>query len=182
MCIRDRQQQARTILMYSRLKYLVAPSKRFFASGTIKKYSVSGQMVYDKTGAVYHNKSSESGKTIPIDSPLEALLGSLCACSGTTAWFASSQAKIKMESFKVASCEGEVDTRGFRGDPNVKTRFNTIKVVYEIKADATQEAITKLGEEVEKRCPVAVMLHAAGVKLDSEWKKVQMEKEWFFYR
>ena len=155
------------------LPRVLKTSKRFFAKGGkyLKKYSVSGSIVFDKGGIVFQNRSNNKQPVTEIYAPLESLLGSLCACSGLTAMYACKQSNIKLQSFNVVVAEGEVDTRGSRGDPHVKTRFESIKVIYEMKTDASQASLTELGHEVEKRCPVAVMLRDAGVRINAEWRK-----------
>ncbi|MBM6617656.1 OsmC family protein [Bacillus suaedaesalsae] len=104
--------------------------------------------------------------------PLHAILGTLASCESITAFAAAKAMKLNIEelTFEVI---GELDPRGMKGDPNVKTYFEKVEMTIKIKTTEPIENIHKLKDKVEERCPVYNLFKAADVKVIQRWEKVE---------
>lgn len=101
-------------------------------------------------------------------SPLQAVLGSLCACEAVT--FSRTAAEFDFAydgiTFEAAFT---IDIRGRNGDRSVRPHFQTVKVEAVV---TTSESEARLGEvvaEAEARCPVLNLVRDAGVEVAMVW-------------
>jgi putative redox protein len=102
--------------------------------------------------------------------PLQALLGALIGCETITAVAVAKEMDIDLHNLSF-SVNGEYDTRGLKGDPNVRTYFENVKIKVAFQSNESLERINTLQLETERRCPVFNLLKSAGVKLVSHWEK-----------
>lgn len=102
--------------------------------------------------------------------PLQALLGALIGCETITAVAVAKEMDIDLHNLSF-SVNGEYDTRGLKGDPNVRTYFENVKIKVAFQSNESLERINTLQLETERRCPIYNLLKSAGVKLVSHWEK-----------
>ncbi|PRP75120.1 transporter, OsmC-like family [Planoprotostelium fungivorum] len=117
-------------------------------------------------------------------SPLEALLGSLAGCEQATAHLVAKRMSMEVKQMEY-DISGDYNPGAIRGRwsciahifPNevdrgdFPTHFHTIRMKVHVTTDDTQERVQQLKEEVERLCPVASLIHAAKVDVQSEWIK-----------
>ena len=152
--------------------------------GIIKHYKVIGG-----GDAVNCNVTTDDGWKVSTDTPkiqggsntapqpVSLLLASLCGCELATARFVAlkSSPRIKMGRIEF-DLNAKRDERGAislpLGSPlPAPARLEHVSgtaTVYD--TNATQEQITRLGDEVHLRCPVANMIVLSGCVLDIHWK------------
>ncbi len=102
--------------------------------------------------------------------PLSTLLFALAGCENVIANFVAKELEFDLQgiTFKV---NGELDTRGLMGDPNVRPYFEKVTIHADVETSESQERIEQLKEITDQRCPVFTTLKAAGVELETNWSK-----------
>ncbi|MFN3698577.1 MAG: OsmC family protein [Dictyoglomus sp.] len=86
--------------------------------------------------------------------PVEVVLASLIGCLGIVIAVVSKEKNIPLNSVEIFT-EGDLDPRGFMGDPTVRAGYEEVRVRIKIDSPAGREKIEELIKEVEKRCPVS---------------------------
>ncbi len=93
--------------------------------------------------------SEDNGAT-----PVELLLAGLAGCLTAGIAAVAQNRQIQLHSVK-ATLEGDMDLQGILGiDTDVRNGFDNIKVIYEIKADATPDEIKAIVAQSQKRSAV----------------------------
>ena len=69
------------------------------------------------------------------------------------------------------SVHGDLDPRGYQGIEGVQTYYQKVEVAVLVETTESNEDLTVLAKEVERRCPLFNLLVDAGVEVISEWKK-----------
>ncbi len=85
--------------------------------------------------------------------PIELALCALGACHTIVAKMYAKQQGILLEDFRV-ELEGDIDFDGFRGKPDVRPGFQTIRYKYFIKSDASEEKAREFAELIQRVCPI----------------------------
>lgn len=143
-----------------------------------------GKMTFEVQGTSRKFESSiEAGKhTITIDEPkslggtdkgidpLSNLLASLAGCENAIANFVAKEMKFDLQGIKF-NVDGELDSEGMMGDPNVRAYFQTVNIEAIVETTESEERVQELKEKTDARCPVYNTLKAADVKLNSTWKR-----------
>lgn len=101
--------------------------------------------------------------------PEEVLLASALSCLMLTVYYIANEKGLKIESMN-GYIEGELDPKGFQGDPNVPPGFLSISYEVEVKAD-NKELLEKVLEESERRCPLKDTL-TRNIKVNVKWKLI----------
>ena len=150
----------------------------------IKRYKVNGggdkvncSVTTEDGWKISTDTPKNQGGTNTAPQPVSLLLASLCGCELATARFVAlkSSPRIKMGRIEF-DLNAKRDERGAislpLGSPlPVPARLEHIwgtATVY--NTNATEEQITRLGDEVHQRCPVANMIILSGCVLDIQWK------------
>lgn len=95
--------------------------------------------------------------------PIELTLCALGACQSIVAKLFAEQNGIDLQDFRV-ELEGDLDLRGFQGDPNVRPGFQDVRFTMYMKTDASEEQAKDFARFIEETCPVGDSL-ANGVRL-----------------
>lgn len=103
--------------------------------------------------------------------PLSSLLGAWAACENVTARIVAKELNFNIQKMEF-QVEGVLDPRGFMGDPNVKPYFQEVSIKVLVTTDEPEERVKELGRITDARCPIYTTFQAAGIKLHSEWIKV----------
>ncbi len=101
-------------------------------------------------------------------SPLQAVLGALCACEGVT----FGRTAIDMDfSYQRITFDAafSIDIRGRQGARGVVPHFQSVKVEARVFTDETAERLKEVVEETEVRCPVLNLIKDANVRVDMVW-------------
>ena len=155
----------------------------------IKRYKVNGggdkvncSVTTDDGWKISTDTPKNQGGTNTAPQPVSLLLASLCGCELATARFVGlkSSPRIKMGRIEF-DLNAKRDERGAislpLGSPlPVPARLEHVwgtATVY--NTNATEEQITRLGDEVHQRCPVANMIILSGCVLDIQWKIAEVD-------
>ncbi|MBS3815956.1 MAG: OsmC family protein [Candidatus Thermoplasmatota archaeon] len=93
------------------------------------------------------------GGTNKGPNPVEVLLGSLGACLDFTGTIVAKQMGHELKDFQL-EVEGDLDTRGVRGEADVPSGFQEIRVKVINIEGIPDEEIPHFLETIENRCPV----------------------------
>jgi uncharacterized OsmC-like protein len=86
--------------------------------------------------------------------PVEFLLHALAGCLTTSLVYHASAQGIKIDEVE-SQFEGDLDLRGFLGlSDRVRNGYESIRVTFKIKADATEEKLKELIQLAQNRSPV----------------------------
>jgi uncharacterized OsmC-like protein len=86
--------------------------------------------------------------------PVEVLLHALAGCLTTSLVYHASAQGIDIEEVE-SQFEGDLDLHGFLGlSDRVRNGYESIRVTFKIKADATEDKLKELIELAQKRSPV----------------------------
>jgi putative redox protein len=101
-------------------------------------------------------------------SPLELVLVALNGCTAVLIAMVAREKGVTVSAVgRVA--EGEVDHRGLLGVAGVRPYFTSVRQSVRVRTDADGARLREVQAEVERRCPLATLLRAAGVALESAW-------------
>lgn len=104
--------------------------------------------------------------------PLQYMLIALSGCTNVVAHAAAKEMDFDLQGIDIKA-EGEFDPRGFMGDPNVRTYFETAFLEVKVKTRETQDRLDQLREQVEARCPVYGTFKAANIDMQGSWSIVE---------
>ncbi|WAA13383.1 OsmC family protein [Fervidibacillus halotolerans] len=104
--------------------------------------------------------------------PLEYLLATLGACATIIAHDVAKEQQFTYKRIDY-SVSGKLDPRGYKGVEGVKTYFQSIRLDVFVETDENEEALQRVAEISEGRCPIYNLLKDAGVEIESNWVKKQ---------
>jgi uncharacterized OsmC-like protein len=120
--------------------------EKFYGLGGEQKHRTTYQFDSDHPEIF---ASEDNGAT-----PVELLLAGLAGCLTAGIATVAQNRNIQLHSVK-ATLEGDMDLQGILGiDSDVRNGFDNIKVIYEIKADATPDEIKAIVAQSQKRSAV----------------------------
>lgn len=106
----------------------------------------------------------------------EAVLYALASCLNTSLIFHASAQGIKIEELEI-HLEGNLDVRGFLGlSEDVRNGYQGIKILFKVKADASDEKIRELCELAQQRSPVYDIV-SHGVPMTAHHESIPVEAE-----
>ena len=109
--------------------------------------------------------------------PMEALLAGLAGSIEVTANYVARKMDPMFDLGKVKySVKGHFDAAAFRKAPAAekpRTTFQIVDIVVTVATDESDERVQDLKREVEARCPGVGLFSAAGVEINSEWKRAE---------
>ena len=108
------------------------------------------------------------GGTDSAATPLETMLSSLLACLNVIAHFIADEMEIEIDDLSM-SLDTAFDTAVVRGTQKATLPFPEIDLTMNITTSASDAEIARLREDLEKRCPVTVILTQAGTKINATW-------------
>ncbi|QIW24806.1 OsmC family peroxiredoxin [Sulfolobus sp. S-194] len=101
--------------------------------------------------------------------PEEVLLASALSCLMLTVYYVANEKGLRIEKMN-GYIEGNLDPKGFQGDPNIPPGFLDISYEIEVKTD-NKELLEKVLEESERRCPLKDTL-TRSIKVNVKWKVI----------
>ncbi len=120
--------------------------------------------------AVYTDEPASLGGTNSAPSPLETVLVALVGCDGVIINGVAKAMKFSYSGVDFA-CESQIDVRGPKGVPGIRPYFETAKLEITVYSDEPEARFDQLRKNVEFRCPVMNLLHAAEVAMDVKWNQ-----------
>ena len=100
--------------------------------------------------------------------PLETMLASYLACLNVIAHLIADEMRITLDALSM-SLDAAFDTNGVRNTTATTLPFPEIALTMNVTTSASDDEIARLREDLEKRCPVTVILTQAGTKIDATW-------------
>ena len=100
--------------------------------------------------------------------PLETMLASFMGCLNVIAHVIADEMKIRIDALSM-SVDAAFDTDGVRNSKTTVLPFPEIALTMNVTTAASNEEIKRLREDLEKRCPVTVILTQAGTRIDATW-------------
>ena len=116
------------------------------------------------------DEATQMGGNNEGPNPLQYMLSALVGCGNVVAHLVAKEMKFDLQGLTFEA-SGEFDPRGFMGDPNVRTYFETVTVNVKVKTSESEERIKELQEKVEARCPVYGTFKAADIEMKGSWVK-----------
>ena len=117
---------------------------------------------------VYTDEPSSLGGTNSAPSPLETVLVALVGCDGVIINGVASAMGFAYAGVDFA-CESQIEVRGPKGVAGIRPYFETAKLDIIVYTDEPDARFQQLRKNVEFRCPVMNLLHAAEVGMDITW-------------
>lgn len=117
--------------------------------------------------ATFWSTEQRMGGAPTEPNPLELLLGSLSGCMNVVLQMVAQERGFGPVSatFRVA---GDLDPRGFMGDPNVPPYFQQVRVEAELTG-IPETALRDVQTLVGQRCPVHRLFEQAGIPIEEAW-------------
>src|SRR5690625_840087 len=140
----------------------------------IMKMQVSGKsegkMTIVKAGIdeIIVDEAEQMGGEKEDDNPLQYLLTALTGCTNAVAHMAAKEIDFDLQELSIKA-SGEFDPRGFMGDPEVRSHFQTATLTVDVKTSESEERLTELKEMVTSRCPVYSTFIAADIEMNDTW-------------
>jgi uncharacterized OsmC-like protein len=103
--------------------------------------------------------------------PLQGVLGALCACKSVTFSRTAQEMDFKYDSIEYDAAF-TIDIRGRKGMRGVTPHFQTVKLEVKVRTKEDLDRLDAVVEETQNRCPVYNLIKDAGVKIDTVWLRV----------
>ena len=100
--------------------------------------------------------------------PLETMLSSYLACLNVISHLIADEMGIEIADLSM-SLDAAFDTTGVRNSEPATVPFPEIALTMNVTTSASDAEVTRLREDLEKRCPVTVILARAGTKIEATW-------------
>jgi uncharacterized OsmC-like protein len=141
------------------------------ARGEMASHTAAEVFVRDFSPVISDEPPSRGGDNRG-PSPLEYVLVALCACTNVSA--ARMAEKIRFQYTDLQSyAEGELDTRGRKGEADVPVHYKSMRLNIRIKTDETDERIARLANLVGRYCPVDSLIRAAIPDYEVTWERME---------
>lgn len=103
--------------------------------------------------------------------PLELVLSALCACTNVSA--ARMAAKLRLAYSHIeTTAEGELDTRGRKGEADVPVHYRRVRLEIAIATDESDRRLDRLAGLVARYCPVDSLIRAAVPDYVVTWRRL----------
>ena len=100
--------------------------------------------------------------------PLETMLSSYLACLNVISHIIADELGIRIDDLSM-SLDAAFDTTGVRDSRPATVPFPEVALIMNLTTSASDAEVARLREDLEKRCPVTVILSRAGTKIDATW-------------
>jgi uncharacterized OsmC-like protein len=120
---------------------------------------------------VLSDEPDKRGGTNTAPTPLEYLLLALIACTNVTTARMAQKIRLDYDDLEIFA-EGDLDTRGRKGEADVPVHYHTVRLTVQIKTDADDTRIERLAELVGRYCPVDSMYRAAVPNYHVTWERM----------
>lgn len=99
--------------------------------------------------------------------PLELFLGALTGCMNVVLQMAASERGLT-DVNATYHAEGQLDTRGFMGDPTVAPHFQQVEIAVAVSG-VSEKDLEYLRDQVGQRCPIHSLVDKAGIPVQEVW-------------
>ncbi len=103
--------------------------------------------------------------------PMQFFIASLGGCQNEQAQVVAEELSLNIEEIDI-NLEIDLDLSGFMGmSDNSDGSYKTVRLDALVSGDVTDEQVKTLGQKVDARCPILVLLRTSGCKIESSWNK-----------
>ena len=127
---------------------------------------------FGEYGSFVFDEPQSHGGTGRGPSPLQGVLGALCACESTTFGRTAREFGFPYRgiSFEAAF---SIDIRGRKGVRGVVPHFQSVKVLAKVSTNEPLKRLEEVARETEARCPVYNLIRDAGVRVQFVWTRTE---------
>lgn len=141
------------------------------AHGKMRDHTVTEVYVRDFAPILSDEPPSRGGSdTAPT--PLEYLLVSLCACINVSTARMAQKIRFQYDELETFA-EGDLDTRGRKGEADVPVHYHTVRVRICIKTGEDDHRLKRLADLVARYCPVDSFYRAAVPRYHVTWERIE---------
>ncbi len=140
------------------------------AHGKMMDHAAAKVFVRDFEGVVSDEPPSRGGNN-QGPSPLEYMLVALCACINVSTARMAQKLRFDYEDLE-SFAEGDLDTRGRKGEADVPVHYHTVRVTIRIKTEESDKRIDRLADMVSRYCPVDSFYQAAVPNYHVKWERM----------
>jgi uncharacterized OsmC-like protein len=138
--------------------------------GTMRDHGATAIYVRDFEPVISDEPPSRGGNNAG-PSPLEYMLVSLCACINVSTSRMAQKIRFAYDDLE-SFAEGDLDTRGRKGEADVPVHYHTVRVKIRIKTDESEARIERLADLVARYCPVDSFYRAAVPNYHVTWERI----------
>jgi len=139
------------------------------ARGQMRSATATALHMRDFPPLVSDEPPSRGGEDLG-QTPLELLLASLCACTTVSTGRMAEKLRFAYSDLETHA-EGELDTRGRRGEADVPVHYRTVRLTVAIATDEPDARLAKLAGLVGRYCPVDSLIRAAVPDYQVTWER-----------
>jgi uncharacterized OsmC-like protein len=121
------------------------------SDAVVREYHLAGRRI-TKDFTIRVDEPLELCGTNQFANPQEYLLAALNACMIVGYTAACSLQGIRLDELRIET-EGDIDLRGFLGDPDVKPGYDSLHYTVHIRGDGTPEQFQQIHDVVTKTSP-----------------------------
>ena len=121
--------------------------------------------------AVLSDEPPSRGGNNTAPSPLELMLAALCACVNVSTSRMAQKIRFTYDDLETFA-EGDLDTRGRKGEADVPVHYHTVRLKVRIKTSETDDRINRLADLVSRYCPVDSFYQAAVQNYHVTWERM----------
>jgi uncharacterized OsmC-like protein len=117
------------------------------------------------------DEPEKRGGTDTAPTPLEYMLASLIACTNVSAARMAEKIRFQYDDLEIFA-EGDLDTRGRKGEADVPVHYHTVRLMIRIKTEEDDNKLERLAELVARYCPVDSFYRAAVPNYHVTWERM----------
>jgi uncharacterized OsmC-like protein len=140
------------------------------ARGKMRTQSVTEIHVRD-FDPIMSDEPPKRGGTDTAPSPLEYMLVALIACTNVSTARMAHKIRFQYDELEIAA-EGDLDTRGRKGEADVPVHYHTVRLNIRIKTDEDDKRLDRLADLVAHYCPVDSFYRAAVQNYHVTWQRI----------
>ena len=141
------------------------------AHGKMRDRAATEVYVRDFPAVISDEPPSRDGNNAG-PSPLEYMLVALCACINVSTSRMAQKIRFEYEDLE-SFAEGDLDTRGRKGEADVPVHYHAVRVTIRIKTDEDDKRIARLADLVSRYCPVDSFYQAAVPNYHVTWERME---------
>lgn len=113
----------------------------------------------------------QRGGTNSGPTPLEYMLAALVACTNVSTARMADKIRFQYDDLEIFA-EGDLDTRGRKGEADVLVHYHTVRLKIRIKTQEDDSRLERLADLVARYCPVDSFYRAAVPNYQVTWERV----------
>ena len=121
--------------------------------------------------AIVSDEPASRGGKDTGPTPLELLMGALCACTTVSTQRMAAKLRFAYTSLETVA-EGELDPRGRKGEADVPVHHRAVRLTVRIATEEPDARLDRLADLVGRYCPVDSLIRHAVPDYDVVWERL----------